>query len=147
MKNSHLHIAVLGLMLLSGGSSAQMYKWTDANGNVHFSDKPQPNAQKLEIRTPGSSGIGTSNRQQRSQQELLKDLEYSRRQREQEAARSAQQRQQQEQRCVQLRNRLRTYEDVDYVFYRDESGNKKRLSSDHKKQEEQKLRKQIEENC
>ena len=138
---------LLGLMFACASAGAQMYKWTDENGNIHFSDKPQPNAQKLEIKTPQSSGIGTSRQQRRSQQELLKDLQYSRQQREQAAAQDAQQRERQQQRCQRLRNRLRNYEDVDYVFYRDGQGKKIRLSREQKKQEERKLRRQIEENC
>ncbi|AHE67160.1 DUF4124 domain-containing protein [Legionella oakridgensis] len=28
---------------------AQIYKWTDSNGNVYFSDKPHPGAEKIEL--------------------------------------------------------------------------------------------------
>ncbi len=133
--------------LIAAGAQAEMYKWTDEQGNVHFSDKPHANARKLEIRTPRSSGIGASNHQRRSQQDLLRDMQASRHKREQKAAEDARAREQRERECTVLRNRLRTYEEVDYVFYRDDSGKKKRLSSDYKKKEEQKLREQIAQNC
>ena len=32
----------LALLLCAAGASAQMYKWTDAKGVVHFSDQPPP---------------------------------------------------------------------------------------------------------
>ncbi len=41
----HEKLALLGLtLLLSGGaaSAAQMYRWTDTNGRVHFSDRRPP---------------------------------------------------------------------------------------------------------
>jgi hypothetical protein len=43
----------LPLLILLGASasawSATVYKWVDENGVVHFSDQPNPKAQKLEI--------------------------------------------------------------------------------------------------
>lgn len=30
-------------------AQAQIYKWTDSSGNVHFSDKPQPGAQEIKL--------------------------------------------------------------------------------------------------
>lgn len=52
--------AVLGLALLlcAGGASAQMYKWVDANGKTHFTDKPPPASARTS--TLKSSGSATS---------------------------------------------------------------------------------------
>ena len=42
----------LALLLCAAGAGAQMYKWTDAKGVVHFSDKPPPaNARKAELKS------------------------------------------------------------------------------------------------
>ncbi len=35
-------IAVLSLALLPGGAPAEMYKWTDRDGNLHVTDYPPP---------------------------------------------------------------------------------------------------------
>ena len=52
--------ALLGLVLLAaaGGASAQMYKWVDANGKTHFSDRPPPaNAKPAEVKAgPAARG-------------------------------------------------------------------------------------------
>lgn len=52
--------AVLGLTLLlcAGGASAQMYKWVDANGKTHFTDKPPPASAKKSQMKAGSSASG-----------------------------------------------------------------------------------------
>lgn len=48
--------ALAGLGLLAGtalagnGGSTTVYRWVDAQGIVHYSDQPHPNAQKLEVR-------------------------------------------------------------------------------------------------
>ncbi len=39
-------IAALSLVLLPGGAAAQMYKWTDKNGNLHITDYPPPGGGK-----------------------------------------------------------------------------------------------------
>ncbi len=54
--------AILGLVVLLAGSgaSAQVYRVVDENGNVTFTDKPPPNAEKLDIRTPNSSAPPTN---------------------------------------------------------------------------------------
>jgi glutaredoxin len=47
----------LALLLCSAGASAQMFKWTDAKGVVHFSDQPPPpgSERKVEQKAFGNS--------------------------------------------------------------------------------------------
>lgn len=46
---------IICLLLFAGAASAEIYKWTDANGKVHYGDKPAKNvaakAVKLEVNT------------------------------------------------------------------------------------------------
>jgi Domain of unknown function (DUF4124) len=46
-------VASLGLLaataLADNGGTTTVYKWVDAQGIVHYSDQPHPNAQRLEI--------------------------------------------------------------------------------------------------
>ncbi|MEO7496698.1 MAG: glutaredoxin family protein [Massilia sp.] len=61
MKRNVIAVAAgLGLLLCAGGASAQMYKWTDAKGVVHFGDSPPPaDAKKTqEVRAAGGPGGG-----------------------------------------------------------------------------------------
>jgi len=44
--------AVLGLLLASPLAMAQVYKWTDANGQVHYGDQAPPNATQIKGPTP-----------------------------------------------------------------------------------------------
>jgi hypothetical protein len=46
-------LASLGLLCasaLADNGTTTVYKWVDAQGIVHYSDQPHPNAQKLEVR-------------------------------------------------------------------------------------------------
>lgn len=38
---------ILGLLLAMTPLHAQVYKWTDSEGRVHYTDKPHPNAEKI----------------------------------------------------------------------------------------------------
>ena len=46
-----------GLLLAGVASAGQVYKWTDDKGRVHYSDKPVPKAQKLDVRAPGAAPL------------------------------------------------------------------------------------------
>lgn len=43
-------VFIVGL-LASGASFAQAYKWVDADGVVHYSDRPQPGAEEVDLAT------------------------------------------------------------------------------------------------
>ena len=52
-------VATLAI-LMAGGALAQAYKWVDANGVVHYSDRPQPGAEEIQL--PQSDRRSTFNR-------------------------------------------------------------------------------------
>lgn len=50
--------ACLLLLLCSVGAQAErVYRWVDAQGKVHYSDRPQGNAQAIEIRPGSGAGL------------------------------------------------------------------------------------------
>ena len=50
-----------GLLVCVAGAGAQMYKWTDTNGVVSFSDQPPPaNARKVERKAFNGGGAGAA---------------------------------------------------------------------------------------
>lgn len=54
------------LLTLTASAGADVFRWTDSNGVVHFSDRPHPGAQILNI--PGSPPPGAANPDQKSEQ-------------------------------------------------------------------------------
>lgn len=40
---------IFGLLIIMTPLQAQVYKWTDSEGNVHYTDKPHPDAEKLDL--------------------------------------------------------------------------------------------------
>lgn len=42
--------ALLCLLLLPGLAVAEIYRWVDANGQVHFDQRPAPGAEQIEVK-------------------------------------------------------------------------------------------------
>jgi hypothetical protein len=57
---SGLRWIVFGLMAACGAEAAVIYKWTDADGVVHYSDQSVPGAEKIVTGSSSSNGIGGS---------------------------------------------------------------------------------------
>ncbi|MCQ4326554.1 DUF4124 domain-containing protein [Stutzerimonas stutzeri] len=45
-----MRVLFLALALLPLLASAQIYRWTDAQGQVHFGQRPAPGAERIEVR-------------------------------------------------------------------------------------------------
>tara|TARA_Y100000815_G_scaffold77889_1_gene66985 strand:+ start:1589 stop:2014 length:426 start_codon:yes stop_codon:yes gene_type:complete len=90
-------------VLLTPLAMADIYRWVDPGGNVHFSAKPQPGAEQVEVR-PQVVDRDDATREREARTERF----FEARREEQEAARmAASARQgQREQECQQLRDRL-----------------------------------------
>lgn len=54
------HIFALAVLLFAGGVFAQAYRWVDEDGVVHYSDRPEPGAEQVQLPTyRPSSGPAT----------------------------------------------------------------------------------------
>jgi hypothetical protein len=61
---------VVALASAAAWGSADVYRWTDANGQSHYSDRPQPGAERITITvTPPASGSPEGNTPAASGQE------------------------------------------------------------------------------
>src|ERR1700722_8962694 len=53
---------LLATLAAFAGQAAVVYKWTDSDGVVHYSDQPVPGAQKIFTATNASAGITSGER-------------------------------------------------------------------------------------
>ncbi len=90
-------------LLLPTLASAQIYRWTDAEGRVHFGQRPAAGAEQIEVR-PQVVERDDQTREREARSERFFDA----RRQEQQAAReqASQTRAAQKQECQSLRNRL-----------------------------------------
>lgn len=116
------------LMLTSVGAHAELHKWIDSSGKVHYSDTAPPAAaqeQQLALpRTPAATASGVA--PAKSIFERDADLKKALKAKQEEEQQAQQQRQDAEARrknCENARNALRSLQDAPRVATYDEQGN------------------------
>lgn len=97
-------ILLLSLLLMSSMVSAKIYKWIDANGEVHYQDHPRGSPEVFStVNTPAKKSTDKSSSGKQANTKLLKDMEKARKQREHKRkAKLAKQRKQAE-KCINYR--------------------------------------------
>src|SRR5690606_3190922 len=91
-------LSVLGVV---GAVEAGVYRWTDANGTVHYSQSPPPTGSYQTLReqaVPASSEVAPA---RRSAQEFLEKAEQSRAEQDKLRSDAATEKQQKQARCQQ----------------------------------------------
>ncbi len=74
MLSRSLLISLSGLMIISQFAMAGVYRWTDAQGHVHYSDRPQsPDAEEIRIQSKPSDTGG--NKREEVQKQLEEKLQ------------------------------------------------------------------------
>ena len=124
------------MTVFASTSTAEIYRWTDDNGQVHYGQRPAgDHAQRLEIRTesPATSSVQPVEAERRArQQRLLDAYEYEREQKAQQAARAAHEARQQAVQCEQLRNQLRRLDYGGPIYFQTEGGERRYLDDDQR---------------
>ena len=102
---------LLSLLLASGAASAEVYKWVDAKGQVHYEDHPKgAQDEKISIDDSTADKAGALKINKPDTQKLLKEMEQSRKQREQSRHKKLNAQRKQDQKCLSERNKLRKLE-------------------------------------
>jgi uncharacterized protein DUF4124 len=122
-----LSVLLLGL---APQTYAQLYKWVDSEGHVHYTDTPPPpdarQDQKLNIKKnePGSTATPAGEAPAGPQSTAEKELDFKKRKVEQEQtqAKSAQKDKEMQEQCENARRRLYTYQDAGRIYTIDEKG-------------------------
>lgn len=139
------------LLLLSLPATAEIYKWTDASGRVHFGDKPTDKAAKTETLalpapTASVAPAATPDNRLERQRRLLKVMEQERaeKERKQQALAAAEASRQRE--CTKLRNTLKDSEGR-LIYTTDEDGVDHFLTEEQRRGYIEQLRRALQENC
>ncbi|NNF97115.1 MAG: DUF4124 domain-containing protein [Halobacteria archaeon] len=110
---------------------AEVYKWTDEQGRVHFSDTPPAeDAHGYQLRTPASADNASpqeslTDAERRARQRKLSDsLEADRRENEQAAAKRNKQKMIREHNCKVARVDLSASKQANLIYDYDQQGNR-----------------------
>jgi len=112
------------VVLAAMPAAADVYRWVEKDGHVHFGDRPPPgSAERITVPVAPAPDAGLKNRRLRRQR-LLDAFEEERRLQEQAAKEAAQEAERRRQYCRQAQDRLRGIEASRRVYEMDEQGNR-----------------------
>ena len=125
----HLVLAICLFLVLP--VQAEVYKWTDEQGRVHFSDKPpSEDTPGYQSRTPASAGnvspqeTPTDAKRRARQRKLSDSLEADRRETEQAESKRKEQQAKREHNCKLAQKDLNVAQRTNRIFDYDQQGNK-----------------------
>ena len=139
------------LSLALSAQAADVYRWTDENGQVHFGQRPPPGGgQRMELPDSGTlNSYGDSELQQRRERErrLLDNYEYEREQKKARQAREENKRRAVAEDCRRLQNYWRRLSFEGPIYIRREGGRRDYLSDEQRMAEKKRIRPAYERAC
>lgn len=140
----------LALLMLPAGAGAQIYKWIDAAGNLHYSQTPPPSQRYTEMAvTPPSSSAGDEAGQLQELIDRQQDADVREAEDRHQAAERAKQMAERAALCVKARDdlaRLTTGSGQRHLM-KEGDGTIHRLSAEEHAQLIERVRKDIADNC
>ena len=140
---------VLLLAFTGDAAAAKVYKWVDENGDVHFGDRPTANdAQELNIKSrppPAPAGQPLINDPNRTS--ISEVMEEERLRRKETRAKEKEERETRQRNCVLARDKLHRFQESDYLYDIDSSGNRQVLSTARRQAVEQRVRDNVKQFC
>ncbi len=135
----NLGLSLFVMLCLHAPVHAEVYKWIDDQGRVHFSDKPPgENTAQYHLRAPASTSesskeVTPGDAERRiKQRKLMESLEAERLEKEQAVARQKQQQVARERKCQYARAELRASKNANLIYDYDAQGNRVYLNEARK---------------
>lgn len=144
---------VCGLLLasfLGGAMAAEVYKWTDEQGRVHYGDKPpEQGARSVDVDPGPASGSPLPSDAERRDKtrRLLRAYEEERRIKQQREQRQEAKAAERRKRCAWARDRLRRYRQAGRLYDLDDQGNRKILDDSQRQQAEARAAQDVSQWC
>lgn len=144
-------LLVFTLLLASGVFAAEIFRWTDENGQVHYGERPPDNqAQRLDIPAgrSGTSAEVPDERQRRArQQRLLEAFEYERGRKATRQAQDAEQARQRAVQCERLRRHWRRLSYAGPIYSAGEDGERRYLDDAERAAQKDRVRPAYQQAC
>ena len=146
-----LTCAIAAMTVSMGTMANEIYKWTDADGNVHYEDRPSGAAteERLELtyRSTDRSAVQERVESRLDAQTAREEAQSAAAAAEQEAAENAAAEQQRSDRCDRARGRLESYLQARRLYRTDDNGERVYLDDTQRQEARRKAEEQIAEFC
>ena len=146
-----LSLAIAALTVSAGAAASEIYKWTDADGNVHYEDRPTgaESEERLDItyRRTDSSAVSQRVQSRLDAQASRDEAESVAAAAEKEAADNAAAAAERQKACQRSRARLESYLQARRLYRTDANGERVYLDDAQRQEARQKAEEQIAEFC
>lgn len=123
---------VVAALLLPGAAAAEIYKWKDAQGRVHYGDRPRQGAQEVRPRQ-SSSGLGVAADEAAAQQRLLQTRQEERQAEQKAKAAAAAEREKRQRNCMIARDNYESTRSAGYLYEPQLDGGRRVLSDEERR--------------
>jgi hypothetical protein len=143
---------IIAIVAAAGNVVAgEIYKWTDADGNVHYVDRPtgDPTEERVDVISNRTDNAAVrASVQARLDRQAEREEALNKAAEDQQSATAAQsEREQREKQCVSYRERLESYLQSRRLYRENESGERVYLDEDEVMTARAALQKKIQETC
>ena len=146
-----LSFMVMALTFAGGAMANEIYRWVDAEGNVHYGDRPSgaPAEQRLQLTYARTDGSAVEQRVQDrlAEKTARAEADAEAEKAAQEAAEEAEIAAEQQKACESARERLETYRSSRRLYKADENGERVYLDEEQRQAASRRIEEQIAEFC
>jgi Domain of unknown function (DUF4124) len=148
MQRSRLSV-MLVLTLASAIASAEVYKWLDADGNVHYGDRPPATGTDSHSITLPPAPTRDADHERRSllRSRLLEAIDAERAEQAQAEREAAAAKQERARMCARARGDLARFERANIIYTNDESGARIYMSDEARREATANAKLWIDEHC
>jgi len=131
-------------------SQAEIYRWTDENGKVHFSDKPVGDkAKKLDIKEQPEAPVDEQTREQRKRKvdQYLRARQEERAELDKQDEEKKRLKKVRKEKCSEFTHRYREIIEAGAVYFRNKDGTRDYLGDERRAKEEARLKAEVKKWC
>lgn len=140
-------VFTLFFCLFPAVAAAEIYKWVDEQGQVHYGQSPPADQQAETVKGPPGVDTEGARKALQERRDKLKELDEQRAERKKAAMEAEQQAQARKERCNAARESLAQLRTQNRVQYINEDGERAFLSEEQRQQRLDEAQKAVEESC
>ncbi|TDX96882.1 DUF4124 domain-containing protein [Thiohalophilus thiocyanatoxydans] len=149
-RSQQIGTALMLVLMLLAPAGAEIFKWTDDQGRVHYGDRPpDEDARSVDVdpgTSTGSPAPSDAERREKTRR-LLRAYDEERRIKQQQVQQHQAREAERKQRCVRARDRLKQYRHAGALYDLDEQGNRQFLEHDQRRQAEARAAQDVDKWC
>lgn len=131
----------------AGSLSAEIYKWVDDQGHVHYGDKPVTNSEEMQVNIENKGNVKISNQREKNRQKLLDAYAEDQARENKEKEKLRKKKKKMKANCINSKDSLRRYERASSLYNLDKEGNRVTMSNAQRDKATNRLRAYISKYC